>query len=191
MSNPPGVRRTDKLMSEDKMGGLLSSAYCGRLGTVGSDGAPYVCPLLFVWMSGQIWLHNTSARGHLQDNLVHEPRACFEIDSAGQVFPYGRFQCDTSIEYQSVLVFGRVSIIQDRALKAGFFDAFMDKYFGDDPTRPKGFYPRLDAVTVYALAADRMTGKETLLPNQQSLWPASDNTKSPNANPRGDVDSLV
>lgn len=183
MSNPPNVRRVDKLMSDARIDELLSTAYSGHIGTVGPDGAPYVCPLLYVWMNGQIWLHNTSARGHLQDNVRHESRVCFEIDAPGKVFAYGRFQCDTSIEYQSVVVFGRLSIIEDRVPKAAFFDALMDKYFGDDTSRPKGFYPRLDDVTVYALTVERMTGKETQLPAPQAQWPASDNTKSPNAVP--------
>lgn len=181
MSNPPEVRRTDKLMPGERIEALLAGAYSGHVGTVGPDGAPYVCPLLYVWMNGKIWLHNSSASGHFQDNVRHEPRVCFEIDTPGKVFPYGRFQCDTSIEYQSVVVFGRISVIDDRSLKAAFFDAFMKKYSGNDSERPAGFYPRLDGVTVYALEVERMTGKETPLPAPQAQWPAMDNTKTPNA----------
>ena len=185
MSGPPNVRRTDKLMSSEGIDGLLSTAYRGRHATAGPDGAPYVCPLLYVWMNGRVWLHNTRERGHLQRNVRHEARACFEIDMPGKVFAYGRFQCDTSIEYRSVVAFGRLDIIEDRALKAAFFDALMGKYHGDDPARPKCFYPRLDDVTVYALTVDRMTGKETLLPAKEAQWPAADNTKSPDAAPAG------
>ena len=186
MSSPPKVRRADKLMPDEQTGELLSSAYCGRLGTVGPDGSPYVCPLLYVWKDGQIWLHNTSAMGHLQTNVRHEPRACFEIDMPGTVFPYGRFQCDTSIEYRSVIAFGRISIVEDRALKAAFFDALMAKYYAHDPARPPGFYPRLDAVVVYLLTVERITGKQTALPAVEARWPAADMTKSPNAvAPRG------
>jgi hypothetical protein len=181
MSSPPKVRRADKLMSEEKLGELLAASYCGRLGTVGPDGSPYICPLLYVWMHGQIWLHNTRALGHLQTNVRHEPRVCFEIDTPGTVFPYGRFQCDTSVEYKSVLVFGRISIVEDRAQKTAFFDALMAKYYKEDPARPKGFYPRLDAVVVYALTVERMTGKQTPLPAADSQWPAADYTKSPDA----------
>jgi uncharacterized protein len=181
MSSPPKVRRADKLMPYEKIGELLSTSYCGRLATVGADGAPYICPLLYVWMNGQVWLHNTSALGHLQTNVRHEPRACFEIDTPGTVFPYGRFQCDTSVEYQSVVVFGRITIVEDRAQKTAFFDALMAKYYAHDPTRPRGFYPRLDAVVVYALAVERMTGKQTALPAASAQWPAADYTKSPGA----------
>ena len=170
-------------MSPERIDDLLSKGYIGHLGTVGPDGTPYVCPLLYVWMNGQIWLHNTSAKGHLQTNVLHEPRVCFEIAVAGKVFPYGRFQCDTSIEYQSVVIFGRLSLVEDRAAKIAFFDALMTKYYGDDTTRHRSFYPRLDDVRVYALTVDRITGKETLLPAPEAQWPAVDNTKSPNAIP--------
>jgi nitroimidazol reductase NimA-like FMN-containing flavoprotein (pyridoxamine 5'-phosphate oxidase superfamily) len=181
MSSPPKVRRADKLMPDERIGELLSTSHCGRLASVGVDGAPYICPLLYVWMNGQVWLHNTSAMGHLQTNVRHEPRVCFEIDTPGKVFPYGRFQCDTSVEYQSVIVFGRIDIVEDRAQKAAFFDALMAKYYSADPTRPKGFYPRLDAVVVYLLTVNRMTGKQTPLPATDAQWPAADYTKSPNA----------
>ena len=182
MSNPP-VRRADKLMAPAKLDELLSTGYCGHLGTISPDGSPYVCPLLFVWLDGQVWMHNTSAHGHLQNNVRHDPRVCFEVSVPGKVFAYGRYECDTSIEYQSIVVFGRLAIIDDRTRKSLFFDALMAKYHGNDSTRPKSFYPRLDGVTVYALTVGRITGKEQRLPSVEAQWPASDNTMSPEASP--------
>ncbi|MEO7728173.1 MAG: hypothetical protein ABIS45_13030 [Burkholderiales bacterium] len=52
MSSPPKVRRVDKLMPDAMLDELLARSYCGRLATVGTDGAPYICPLLYVWMEG-------------------------------------------------------------------------------------------------------------------------------------------
>jgi uncharacterized protein len=183
MSRAPVVRRADRVMSADRIEALLAAGYSGHLGTVGSDGAPYVCPLLYVWIDGRIWLHTTSAPGHLQTNVRHEPRVCFEIDVPGQVFAYGRFQCDTAIEYRSVVIFGRARIVEEREQKVRFFDALMAKYFAADTTRPRSFYPRLDQVVVYELSIDRITGKETVLPAPESQWPATDRTKSPEAVP--------
>jgi len=65
--------------------------------------------------------------------------------------------------------------------KAAFFDALMAKYYAHDPARPAGFYPRLDAVVVYLLSVERITGKQTALPAVDARWPAADMTKSPNA----------
>jgi len=180
MSDSSEVRRADKLMSPASVRALLETSYCGRLATVGTDGSPYICPLLYVVMQNEIWLHNTSASGHLRTNISHQRKVCFEVDVPGKVFPYGRFECDTSIEYRSVVVFGQIRIIAERNLKAAFFDALMTKYYAHTSDRPKSFYPRLDAVTVYAVAVDRMTGKQTVLPAVESQWPSLDQTKSPN-----------
>jgi nitroimidazol reductase NimA-like FMN-containing flavoprotein (pyridoxamine 5'-phosphate oxidase superfamily) len=182
MSSPP-VRRADKAMPPGTLDELLSTGYCGHLATISPDGSPYVCPLLYVWLDGQVWLHNTSAHGHLQNNVRHNPRVCFEVSVPGKVFAYGRYECDTSIEYRSIVVFGRMAIIDDRTRKSLFFDALMAKYYGNDSTRPKSFYPRLDGVTVYALAVERITGKEQRLPSTEAQWPAADNTMSPEASP--------
>jgi nitroimidazol reductase NimA-like FMN-containing flavoprotein (pyridoxamine 5'-phosphate oxidase superfamily) len=183
MSNAPQVRRTDKLMSDERVREMISRAYSGRLATVGPDGWPYIVPLLFVWINGEIWVHNTRARGHLRANVDHESRVCFELDDPGQVFPYGRFECDTSVAYRSVVVFGRIRVVEDRRQKEAFFDALMGKYGNASWNRPKSFFPRLDQVTVYAIAIERMTGKETSLPSMENQWPAVDNTKSPDAVP--------
>lgn len=175
------VRRVDRLMPERRARELLESAYCARLGTIGADGWPYVCPLLIVWRDGRVWFHNTAADGHFKSNVRHDARACLEIDLPGQVFAYGRYACDTSIEYQSVVAFGRIAIEDEPALKTAFFQALMAKYYPADPLRPKDFFPQLGAVTLYAMAVERITGKQTVLPAPEARWPSADNTTTPDA----------
>jgi nitroimidazol reductase NimA-like FMN-containing flavoprotein (pyridoxamine 5'-phosphate oxidase superfamily) len=177
------MRRADKVMPEERVVRTLETGFCGRLATMGPDGYPYCVPLLYVWMEGEIYLHNTGARGHLRTNVDHEPRVCFEMDEAGQVFPYGRFECDTSVAFKSVIAFGKIRVIEDAGTKQRFFEALMQKYAKRDGDRPKGFFPRIDQVTLYAIAVERMTGKETPLPDLAEQWPQRDRTKSPNARP--------
>lgn len=183
MSASPQPRRTDRLMSEERARDALTRGFCGRLATIGADGYPYCVPLLYVSMDGQIFVHNTSAHGHLRANVDHNPRICFEIDHPGEVFAYGRFECDSSVAYQSVIVFGTIRVIDDRAAKQRFCEALMAKYGKPDWDRPKGFFPRLDQITVYAITVERLTGKENPLPGVAQQWPALDRTKSPNARP--------
>jgi uncharacterized protein len=183
MSNASQVRRADKLMSDERVREMISRGFSGRLATVGPDGWPYIVPLLYVWVNGEIWVHNTRARGHFRANVDHEPRVCFELDDPGEVFAYGRDGCDTSVAYRSVVVFGRIRVVEDRRQKEAFFDALMAKYGNPSWGRPKSFFPRLDQVTVYVIAIERMTGKETPLPSVENQWPAVDNTKSPDAVP--------
>jgi nitroimidazol reductase NimA-like FMN-containing flavoprotein (pyridoxamine 5'-phosphate oxidase superfamily) len=178
----PQIRRADRMMSEERCLGLLAKGYSGSLATIGEDGYPYCVPLLYLWMAGQVFVHTTSARGHLRANVEREQRVCFEVDEPDQVFDYGRFECDSGLAYRSVVLFGTIRIVDDRALKQRFCEVLMEKYGRPETTgRPKGFFPRLDIITVYAIAVDRMTGKEQLLPAQQ--WPQVDFTKTPDAGP--------
>ena len=82
-----------------------------------------------------------------------------------------------------MILFGKIRIIADRDAKQRFCEALMEKYGKPDTERPKGFFPRLDAITVYAITIERMTGKETALPDLSEQWPAKDRTKTPNAQP--------
>jgi uncharacterized protein len=181
MSGLPQVRRADKLMAEDRAREVLERGFCGRLATVGGDGWPYCVPLLYVLMEGEIFVHNTRARGHLRSNVDREPRVCFEVDQAGEVFAYGRFECDSTLAYASVIAFGRIRVVEDLQIKRRFCDGLMAKYARKEWERPKGFYPRIDQITVYAINVERLSGKETALPQVSERWPAVDHTKSPNA----------
>ncbi|MBI5130865.1 MAG: pyridoxamine 5'-phosphate oxidase family protein [Rhodopseudomonas palustris] len=183
MMSSPQIRRADRAMSEQRTLETLAAGYSGRLATVGADGFPYCVPLLYLWIDGVLYLHTTSAHGHLRANVEHEPRVCFEVDEQQGVFDYGRFECDSGLAYRSVCLFGRIRIVEEPDAKQRFCEALMAKYGKPDTIRPKGFFPRLDAITVYAVVAERITGKETTMPPLAEQWPAKDRTKTPHASP--------
>jgi nitroimidazol reductase NimA-like FMN-containing flavoprotein (pyridoxamine 5'-phosphate oxidase superfamily) len=168
-------------MSDERICETLAHGYGGRLATVSEDGFPYCIPLLYLWMDRQVYLHTTGARGHLRANIERDRRVCFEIDEQDGVFDYGRFECDSGLAYRSVCLFGRIRIVDDRDVKQRFCEALMEKYGKPETRRPRGFFPRIDVITVYAIAVERMTGKEQSLPPPSEQWPAKDRTKTPNA----------
>jgi nitroimidazol reductase NimA-like FMN-containing flavoprotein (pyridoxamine 5'-phosphate oxidase superfamily) len=175
----PQLRRADRMMPEARARQFLQRGFAGRLATVGDDGYPYCVPLLYVCMDDQVFVHTASAPGHFRKNIERESRICFELDEPDQVFDYGRFECDSGLAYASVILFGRIRVVDERALKQRFCETLMQKYGKPDTARPKGFFPRLDIITVYAIAVERITGKECPLPAQQ--WPEVDLTRTPNA----------
>ena len=177
----PQLRRQDRMLAEAEARELITRAYCGRVATIGSDGWPYVVPLLHVFTADVINMHNTAALGHFRLNVERDARACFEVDEPVKVFDYGRFECDSGLAYRSAIAYGRIRIVEDRGEKIRFFDALLAKYGTGVPGRPKSFYPRLDDVTVYALTVERITGKHCPLPSVSEQWPALDRTKTPNA----------
>jgi nitroimidazol reductase NimA-like FMN-containing flavoprotein (pyridoxamine 5'-phosphate oxidase superfamily) len=177
----PTIRRADRAMTAEKAFSTLASGYAGRLATVDEDGYPYCIPLLYIWMDGELYLHTTSERGHLRNNIEANPRVCFEVDESNGVFDYGRFECDSGLAFWSVVLFGKIRVVEERQRKQTFCEQLMAKYGKPDTIRPKAFFPRLDIITVYAVSVERITGKEQALPPMAEQWPAKDRTKTPNA----------
>ena len=181
MSSLPGIRRSDRAMSEDEVVRSLERGYSARVATVDGGGYPYCVPMLYVAINGRLYIHGTSARGHLRANVDRCDKVCFEIDEPSEVFAYGRFECDTGLAYRSVIVFGTIRVVEAESLKRDFLDALMAKYANPAWKRPQGFYPRLAAITVYEIAIERVSGKFSALPDMSQQWPARDRTMSPNA----------
>jgi len=165
------LRRADKIMSAEEVRRFLTSAHCGRTATVGADGYPYVVPNLFVWMEERIFLHTARYRGHFLANVEFCDRVCFEADQPGETFPYGPVECDTSIAFRSVVVFGRIRIVPELDIRQRFFTAFMSKYAPPDSWgRAKDTFPRIGSTILYAISPEIMTGKQTPLPAAENRW---------------------
>jgi hypothetical protein len=179
----PNLRRADMAMTDEEMLRTLDRGFAGRLATVSADGYPYCVPLLYIWADDQLFLHGTSALGHLQANVRREPRVCFELDEPIEVFDYGRFECDSGLAYRSVILFGQIRVAEDSATKQLFCERLMEKYGKPNSIRPKNFFPRLDVINVYVMTVERMTGKARLLPGLSEQWPAKDQTRTPDARP--------
>jgi nitroimidazol reductase NimA-like FMN-containing flavoprotein (pyridoxamine 5'-phosphate oxidase superfamily) len=87
------------------------------------------------------------------------------------------------VSYVSVVGFGSIRIEEDRTAKILFFDRLMAKYSDPKLDRPKGFYPRLDYITMYVLTIELVTGKHLPLPMVSEQWPTVNRTKTPGALP--------
>jgi nitroimidazol reductase NimA-like FMN-containing flavoprotein (pyridoxamine 5'-phosphate oxidase superfamily) len=179
------LRRTDKAMTAEEVDAFLSHAFCGRTATVGADGYPYVVPNLFTWLDGQVHLHTALHEGHFIANVRHSDRVSFEVDEPGEVFPYGHVECDTSVSYRSVIIFGRIRILDDEPQKTRFYQAFMEKYArADSWGRERGSFPRLSSTIVYAITPESTTGKRGILPAVDDQWPTRNLSGSPGWTPR-------
>jgi uncharacterized protein len=179
------VRNANEALSQTDIEALLGRAFCGRTATVGEDGYPYLAPNLFVWKNGQVYLHTPRHKGHFLANVRHSDRISFEVDEPGEIFPYGHVECDTSVSYRSVIIFGRIRIIEDRIEQREFFRAFLAKYAPKDSWgREIGSFPRLAGPIVYAINPEIITGKFSALPVPSERWPSQNNTLSPGWKPR-------
>jgi nitroimidazol reductase NimA-like FMN-containing flavoprotein (pyridoxamine 5'-phosphate oxidase superfamily) len=167
------LRRADKIMGPAEISAFLEQSFCGRTATVGADGYPYVVPNLYIWADGQVQLHTSAIEGHFLQNVRHCDRVSFEVDEPGEVYPYGPVECDTTVSYRSVVIFGRIRILDDEAAKTRFYSAFMRKYApADSWGRERDSFPRLARTIVYAITPESITGKQGPLPGIDKRWSA-------------------
>jgi hypothetical protein len=170
-------------MSEEQTLNALKQGFSGWLGTVGEGGEPHCTPMLYVFMDDKVYLHSTRAKGLFRSNIDNHSKVCFGVDEPDQVYAYGRFECDSSLAYQSVILNGEIAVIENEEIKQRFCEHLMSKYGKPEWGRPQNFFPRLNQISVYAITIQKLTGKKIELPVVSQQWPIFDRTKTPNAKP--------
>ncbi|MBN1310821.1 MAG: pyridoxamine 5'-phosphate oxidase family protein [Anaerolineae bacterium] len=121
-------RRSDRAVTAEMwIKTFLHCAPFGVLATV-NDGQPFINMNLFVYdeAAHAIYLH-TAIEGRARRNIEAEERVCFSVGEMGRVLP-----ADTaisfSIEYASVMVFGRAGIVEDVDQARRAMQLLLDKY---------------------------------------------------------------
>lgn len=150
------MRRKDREMPYEKAEELLNKGEFGVLSTVGADGQPYAVPISYVVKNGSIYFH-CARTGQKLDNLFHEPRICFCI--VGGTCPV--YEKNFSTYYESVIVYGKASKVEDHAEKTDALMMLARKYLPDHMDKaPADIARSLDLTAVYRISIDRLTGKE-------------------------------
>jgi uncharacterized protein len=113
---------------------LLNTSHVGRLGTTGRDGCPMIKPLNFAHYNGKIYFH-TAKEGEKIEDIKRDNRVCFEIDQPiAYVKGTPESPCKARYLYRSVIIKGRVCIVEDREERIFGLKCLMEKY------QPEGDY---------------------------------------------------
>lgn len=148
-------------MSDTDAREFLRAQKVAHVGTVDPAGWPYVVPLIYIYEGGdRLYLHTGDHRGHFLRNIEHDPRICIEVGEMGPVHRGQPFACNSALVFTSVIVFGAVRTVEDRARKAWFFDQILAKYGQPDWTFTPG-YPLLDRIILYEQQIEIVTGKHS------------------------------
>lgn len=123
------IRRQDRAVTDESwLCEFLQRAPFGVLGTLSSD-QPFLTSLLFVFeeSSRVIYLHS-GLTGRMRTNIEHNPKVCFTASQMGRLLP-AEEAIEFSVEYSSVVVFGRGSIVHSKEEAARALQLLLDKYF--------------------------------------------------------------
>lgn len=94
-------------MSPDEIDQFLADQRIGRLCMAGADGRPYILPFPFCWCNGALYLR-VALTGRKGTLLRENDRVCFEVDAFTESLD----------DYASVLIEGRLEVVEDLAEKA-------------------------------------------------------------------------
>jgi uncharacterized protein len=152
------ARIEDRLVSDEDTAAarsVLLSAAMGYLAT-SAAGWPYVIPMAFAYDGAVVYFHG--GEGLMSSMLADDPRVCIAV-TTNPVFVPGPTPCETTVRYESVLVFGRATPLEQDGERRQALRTIVAKYQpGDErPFVPEG----LASTVVYRLSIDALTYKRS------------------------------
>lgn len=153
MSRP--VRRLDRQLDETEAWEVLQKGMYGVLSTADADGMPYGVPLSYVLVDHTLYFHGAK-QGHKVENILCQPRVTFCVVGETQPVYDGGF----STYYESTIVQGRASIVEDLQQKEKVLTLLCEKYLPDHVAHaPSDISKAMRATLVVAIEVSCITGK--------------------------------
>jgi hypothetical protein len=101
------------------------------MATIGQDGFPYITPVNYVMLNGNIYFH-CAPKGEKLDNLLRDPHVCFEVDVPLSYIDIGldpgRPICNLHQFYHCIIIRGNAAIVEDDPLKLDALNALVAKH---------------------------------------------------------------
>ena len=157
MSEFREMRRKRQQLSNEESVGILQKSTSGTLALLGDNGYPYVVPISYVYSDGKLYFHSAPC-GHKIDAIRNCDKASFCVIDADDVKPK-----EYTTYYRSVVVFGRISIIEDETEKMAAARLLSERY---NPNDEEGFRKEIEKGFARMLAIrfdiEHLTGKEAI-----------------------------
>ena len=126
---PVNQQRIAKYKQEDAW--VVDFLKISKIGHIATrwDGQPFITPSTF-WFDEEkniIYFHSNIV-GRVRANIERHPEVCFETSDFGRFLP-SNIALEFSMQYQSVIVFGKIQIVEDLQEKKRGLYGLIDKYF--------------------------------------------------------------
>ncbi len=156
------MTRSDRQMSDTDTRAFLRRNALAHVGTMDSENWPYVVPLMYVYEDGNLlYLHTGSRDGHFRANIAHSDKICVTVSAQGPMHRGTPSACNSSLVYESAVVFGKVRVCDGADLdqkKIWFFDRLLER-LGDSAASYATGYNMLKQIVLYEVTMQTVTGK--------------------------------
>lgn len=151
------MRRFKQQLSESETIELLRSTTAGVLAQCGEDMQPYGVPLSHVYDNRKLYFH-FALNGHKLDLIEENSNVCFTVIVQDEIHPE-----TYTTYYRSVIVFGKISIIDDEEEKRKALELLGQHY---NPTDAIGLQKEIASgfhrCKMLIMEIERLTGKQSI-----------------------------
>lgn len=152
------MRRKKQLLSPEETAAVLRRGTSGVLALSGDGGYPYAVPISYVYDGEKIYFHCAKS-GHKLDAIRRSDKASFCVIDQDQIVPE-----EYTTYFRSVIVFGRIHILEDDAGKRAAIEKLAVKYTpdGTEEGREAAIQRDWTPLCMLEMTVERVTGKEAI-----------------------------
>ena len=134
---------------------ILKSEPRGVLSVLGDDGYPYGMPMnhWYCEADGKLYFHS-GMKGHRSDAMKTCDKASFCVYDGGY-----RREGEWALNIRSVIVFGRLHVVEDEEKAMDFVRRLSAKFTDDTDYVEREIAQALDHTLIFTLTPEHMTGK--------------------------------
>ena len=147
------MRRFKQQISEEECIRILKEQPRGVLSMIGDDGYPYGIPLDHWYSGNKLYFHGAKV-GHKMDAITTFDKVSYCVMDEGF-----RRDGEWALNIKSVVVFGRIRVVEDEAKKREICTNLVRKFTDDEEYLQKELTNAFSRVNCLELTIEHMTGK--------------------------------
>ncbi len=150
------MRRKKQALPPEECAAVLRRGTSGVLALEGDCGYPYAVPISYVYDGEKLYFHSARA-GHKLDAIRHNPKASFCVIDQDQVVPE-----EYTTYFRSVVVFGRMRVLEDEQEKRKAIEKLAIKYAPKDSpeNRREAIDREWEPLCMLEMTVEHLSGKE-------------------------------
>lgn len=152
------LRRKKQALSKENCAAVLNRGTSGVLALAGDDDYPYAVPISYVYDGEKLYFHCAKS-GHKLDAICRNPKASFCVIDQDQIVSE-----EYTTYFRSVIVFGKIRILEEDGEKRAAIEKLALKYAPDDTmeNRQEAIEKEWKPLCTLEMIPEHISGKEAI-----------------------------
>ena len=152
------MRRKKQALPKEDCAAILNRGTSGVLALAGDNDYPYAVPISYVYDGEKLYFHCAKS-GHKLDAICRNPKASFCVIDQDQIVSE-----EYTTYFRSVIVFGKIRILEEDGEKRAAIEKLARKYAPDDTmeNRQEAIEKEWKPLCTLEMIPEHISGKEAI-----------------------------